>query len=406
MGQVSVLERPPTEVGVWPVESRHDATSRRSGLGVLWLAGVNLRLPVLALPPVLAQIHQDLGLSEVGVAALAGLPLLLFALGALPGALLIGKLGARRVLLVGLALIGTASALRGAGTSVWVLFGATVCMGAAIAVSQPALPALVRQWFPRTVTPATSVWSNGLLMGTILSGSLSLPIVLPLVGGSWQASFVVWGLPAVVAAGWLALTRQRPALVQRGGAAWWPAWRSRQVWQLGVLQSAGTLMFFGASTFIPDYLQATNRAELIAPSLAALSLGQLPGSALIGILPWKQVARPRTALLLSGATLAALPVLFLAPPIAFVAAAAVVGLCAGAALVLALAMPPLLAAPGEVPRLAGGTMAVGYSLVWLILLGAGIAWDTTHLPATAFLPAVFGALFVGVSGRTLGRGRR
>jgi hypothetical protein len=39
-------------------------------------------------------IHRDLGLSEAGIAALAGLPLLPFGSGAVPGALLIARVGA------------------------------------------------------------------------------------------------------------------------------------------------------------------------------------------------------------------------------------------------------------------------------------------------------------------------
>src|SRR5580765_5805996 len=83
----------------------------------LWLAGLNLRLSVLALPPVLPQIHRQLGLSEAGVAALTATPLLLFGLGALPGALLIKHVGARRALIAGLVLIGVFAALRGVGPS-------------------------------------------------------------------------------------------------------------------------------------------------------------------------------------------------------------------------------------------------------------------------------------------------
>ena len=79
-------------------------------LVLLWLAGAVLRLTLLAVPPVLPLIHQDLQLDEKGVAALSGAPLLLFGLAAVPGSMLIARLGARRVLLFGLWLIGITSA--------------------------------------------------------------------------------------------------------------------------------------------------------------------------------------------------------------------------------------------------------------------------------------------------------
>src|SRR4051812_15225165 len=88
---------------------------------LLWLAGMDMRLTLLAVPPVLPLIHQQLQLDEKGVAALSGLPVLLFGLAAIPGALLIAHIGARRALLTGLSLIGVSSALRGVGPSSVVL---------------------------------------------------------------------------------------------------------------------------------------------------------------------------------------------------------------------------------------------------------------------------------------------
>jgi MFS family permease len=63
---------------------------------VLWLAGTNLRLTVLAVPPVLPLIHRQFDLSEQAVGALSGLPVLLLGLAAIPGSLLIARLGRLR----------------------------------------------------------------------------------------------------------------------------------------------------------------------------------------------------------------------------------------------------------------------------------------------------------------------
>src|SRR5437016_8272502 len=62
---------------------------------LLWLAGVSLRLSILAVPPVIALIQSDLRLSGTEVGLLSGLPTILFAMAALPGSLLIARLGAR-----------------------------------------------------------------------------------------------------------------------------------------------------------------------------------------------------------------------------------------------------------------------------------------------------------------------
>src|SRR5438270_13009621 len=104
--------------------------------GVLWLAGSDMRLRLLAVPPVLPLIHADLQLDEKGIAALSGLPVLLLGLAAVPGSLLIARIGPRRALISGLWVIGVSSALRGIGPSLRMLFGMTLVMGAGIRLSQ------------------------------------------------------------------------------------------------------------------------------------------------------------------------------------------------------------------------------------------------------------------------------
>src|SRR5205807_3768512 len=91
-------------------------------LGLLWLGGFDLRVTLLAVPPVIPAIHRDLGLDEKGVSVLTGLPVLLLAVAAIPGSLLIARLGARRALVAGLLAIGVGSALRGLGPSLAALF--------------------------------------------------------------------------------------------------------------------------------------------------------------------------------------------------------------------------------------------------------------------------------------------
>ena len=146
-----------------------EAPTRATGwllLGLLWLLGVDLRLTILAVPPVLPLIHHDLHLDEKLVAALTGLPVLLFGLIAIPGSLIIARIGARRAAIAGVVIVSIASALRGVGPSVPMLFGMTALMGAGVAIMQPALPTLVGRWFPNAspspprCTPTACWWAK------------------------------------------------------------------------------------------------------------------------------------------------------------------------------------------------------------------------------------------------------
>jgi CP family cyanate transporter-like MFS transporter len=382
----------------------HETMSRPwPRLVLLWLAGMDLRLTLLAVPPVLPLIHVELGLDEKGVAALSGLPVLLFGIAAVPGSLLIARIGPRRALILGLWLIGLSSALRGIGPSIPVLFGMTFLMGAGIAISQPTFPALVRYWFARSheITRATGFWSNGLLVGELLSASLTLPVVLPLVG-SWETSFVVWSVPVLITA--LLVTvgtpniPRDPAALKRSGM---PDWRSGRMWRLGLLQSSASMIYFGANTFIPDYLHATSQADLVGAALASLNGAQVPASAVIGLVPLRLLARRETSYGVAAAILIALVVTVTLPGVPLVVAAGVLGFCAAYILILSFALPALLAQPAEVARLSAGTFAISYSTAFLVTLLTGGVWDATHVEASAFLPALIGSCVVVALGPRL-----
>ena len=95
-----------------PSASRGSRPGRRIFviLALLWLAGVAMRMPLLAVPPVIPLIHDDLHMSETQVGALIGMPLTMFALAAVPGSLLIARLGVLRVAIVGLFITALAAA--------------------------------------------------------------------------------------------------------------------------------------------------------------------------------------------------------------------------------------------------------------------------------------------------------
>jgi len=133
--------------------------SRADGvrLLLLWLGGVCLRLTMLAVPPLVPLIHRELHLDEKLVGALVSGPVLVLAIASVPGSLLIAKLGIRGALVAGLGTIAIFGALRGVGPSVPVLLTTTFLMGIGVAVTQPAFPALVREWFPRRIAIATAV---------------------------------------------------------------------------------------------------------------------------------------------------------------------------------------------------------------------------------------------------------
>jgi CP family cyanate transporter-like MFS transporter len=354
---------------------------------LLWLGGINLRLTMLAVPPVIPLIHEDLDLDQTMVGALNGLPTLLLAVAAVSGSLLIARVGARRALVWGLVVVGASSALRGAGPSTGALFAATFVMGAGIAMIQPAFPAIVRLWFPASVGMATAIYANGLLVGEILSAALTIPLVLPLVGGSWPLSFAVWAVPAVATAAAIALLA--PAEDAGGGApaaAWWPDWTSPYTWRIGLALAGSASLYFTTNAFIPDLLTGRGEPGLIGPALTALNVCQVPASLLMMAFHGRLTGR--RAPLIGAAGLGAISVggLILSSGAAAVAWSGAIGFAAAFGLVWTLALPPLVAAPNEVARLSAGIFTIGYAASFVTPLLGGILWDATATPALVAVP--------------------
>jgi hypothetical protein len=77
-------------------------------LALLWLAGLATRLTILAIPPLIPLIRDELRMTEAQVGFLVGLPVLMFALAAVPGSLLIARLGTSLTLVGGIAITALA----------------------------------------------------------------------------------------------------------------------------------------------------------------------------------------------------------------------------------------------------------------------------------------------------------
>ena len=364
------------------------------GFALLWFAGIDLRLTILAVPPVIPLIHHDLALSETEVAALTGLPVLLFGAIAIPGSLLIARIGARRALIVGLIAVAFASALRGVGPSWPMLFAMTFAMGAGVAILQPSLPSLVSQWFPTSAALATAVYANGLLIGEALGASLTIPLVLPLTGGSWPLSFVVWAVPVLATAAAVILFTTEIAGDRRQNGPWWPDWRDARTWRLGLLQGGGSALYFACNAFVPDYLQAIGRPDLIGACLTALNTGQLPASLVILLFAHRLSGRRAPFLVAGMGGLLGLAALLLPWPATLIGGAAIAGFFAAFVLILTLALPPIIAAPDDVHRLSAGMFTIGYTLSFVVPLIGGAVWDITGKTAAAFLPGAAGGAIV------------
>lgn len=378
------------------------AQSSWLGLILLWIAGVDVRVTLLAVPPVLPLIHRDLGLTETGTAILTGLPVVLLAAAAVPGSLLIARVGARRTMLFGILVLAVASGLRGVWTSMAMLLGMTFLMGVGMAITQPAIPSLVGEWFARQVGLATAAYVNGILVGETLGSALTLPILLPLAGGQWGVIFGLWAtlvLATVLLMVWL--TPRFPDASGGPHIEWSPDWKRAETWQVGFLLGGVSAAYFGANAFIPDFLHAIGRPHLIGVCLTVLNASQLPASLAAGLVASDAGVRREPFFAIGAAILLSLGIFLLQQDWGLILGAGMLGICFGFALVFCLSLPPKLSSRGEAHRLSAGMFAIGYIYSFVAPLLGGAAWDLSRVPATAFLSIGVGAVTMLIAAASL-----
>jgi MFS transporter, CP family, cyanate transporter len=347
-------------------------------------------------PPIVPLIAQDLQLSATGVGFLVSAPVILFALAAIPGSLLITRLGAFPTLIIGLLAVAIGGALRGLSGNAIALYGTTMAMGSGVAVLQPSMPVIVRQWLPSRVPFGTAVYTNGLLVGEVLPVALTLPLVLPLVGGDWRKDLPMWSIPVAITAILILLFGQRPAPLPVVGEpvrrSWWPNWKAGVIWRLGLLFGSINSMYFGLNAFIPGFLTDVGRPDLTSGALTAVNLAQIPASLLlVGLAGRLQLqAWPFVVFgLISFVSVIGLVTMIGVWTIFW---CAVLGFVGAAALILGLTLPPLLSRAEDVARTAAAMFTVSYTSGVAMSVVSGALWDLTGISRMAFVPIALCAL--------------
>jgi CP family cyanate transporter-like MFS transporter len=367
-----------------------------NSLLLLWLAGTALRFTILAVPPVIPLIHDEMHLSATQIGILTGLPSMLFAFAAVPGSLVIARLGVRTALVFGIAINAIGGALRGAVPDVYWLYAMTITMGAGVAIMQVTLPPAVRLWLPHKIGFATAVYTNGLLVGEIAPVAFTLPLVLPLVV-TWQLGFVFWSVPVAIIALLVLLFAPRADTANGSQARrrWWPDWNNSLIWRLGIMLGTVNATYFATNAFIPDYLTSNGEAEWISATLTGLNVGQIPASlillAVAGRLErtvWPYIVCALLCVIATGG-------IVFGSGVWIVAAGVLQGFAGAAILVLVLALPPLLSPPDDVHRVTAAMFTISYSCAVIVPVISGVVWDLSGIPAMAFLPiALCGLLLV------------
>lgn len=371
--------------------------------------GVNLRTVIMAVPPVLPLIQRDLRLSYTATGLLTSLPLLLMAGFALPSGLLAGRLGGRRIVALGLALLAVGAVLRSLWPEALPLYIFTVALSLGITLAQTTVPVLARQWFPTRIGLAAALFTDGLIVGETLGAALTEPLMERFFGpDAWAAALLLWTAPAVLAlALWLiyappaaATLPARSAVSSAPRPAEGPPRRVSAL-RLGLLLGAGSLVYFGMNAWIPPYNQAIGANDATPLALGVLNAVQLPVG--IALIPFAQALAGRRWPFVAAGFLSLVSTLgWVIAPVAWQPLwAGCLGGSSAFVFVLGIALPALLADRASVARLTGATLTLSYGFAFLGPLLGGTFWDIGRQPQWAFIPVGIAAALLIALGATL-----
>ncbi len=236
------------------------------------LVSVNLRAALTVIGPLIRDLRADEGLSATAVGLLAAAPLLAFGAISPFGPRLAVRFGIERTLVACMLLLTASLALRPL-PSVVLLFAGTLVAGAAIAVANVLLPALVKRRFGEQATFVTGLYSVALGVGAALAAGLAVPSEAWL-GDSWRAALAVWAIPALLSAViWLPLLgRSDDHAASAAAGVRVNLLRDRVAWCVTGYMALMAVQFYSQVAWLPEIYRDEGMSKGTAGALLSLSL--------------------------------------------------------------------------------------------------------------------------------------
>jgi CP family cyanate transporter-like MFS transporter len=370
------------------VTRRSVATATRNGVGgyfvglALLLLGLNLRLSVASVPPVLDQLRQTLGLSATAAGVLTMLPVLCMGAFAPVAPRAARRIGEDATLLAAVALLAGGIAVRLVPSSAG-LFAGTLVTGIAIAVLNVVLPAVIKREFVRPGT-MMGLYTTMLTGGAALAAGLTVPFTHLFSGASWRPAMALWAVPALLGAvAWGAVMARQPRKgvplqSQVTGVAHSP-WRSPLAWRITAYMGTQSLLFYAFLSWAPDILRDAGLSTAAAGGLLSVALlCGIPASMSSPIVAERTGRAGPSAGLAALCWIGGLLGLLVAPGTASALWMVLIGLGQGGAIALALTLI-VIRSPDRsfAAGLSGMAQTVGYLLAALGPLLVGVLHSTT-----------------------------
>ncbi|SFY20011.1 MFS transporter [Streptomyces atratus] len=245
----------PTTQGATPTVAQGRAALGFAAVA-LFVAAANLRPAIAAVSPLADRIRADLDLSATGLSLLTTVPTLAMGLCAPLAASIGRRWGLQLGVLIGLAVVGIATAARGLGEATWLQLCCAAVVGAGIAIAQTLLPAVVKTRFADRAGLVTGIYTAGLGLGGAVAAGVSAPLADAL--DSWPAALASWALLAVAGIVFWSAAKGSLGLSQidgpKGLATTGLPWRSGLAWRITAISAGNSALYYCELAWIAPLL--------------------------------------------------------------------------------------------------------------------------------------------------------
>lgn len=173
----------------------------------VWFAYFSFGAIIASIAPLVVPIQNDLELSYAALGSVMGAWQLVYIFAALPGGMLLDKLGARFALCLGIALIAASALGRAYASGYWSLLAAVMLFGAGGPIISSGAPKVVTDVFQGSARGlAMGIYMTGPTLGGVAALTLTHSVLMPAFDHDWRAVLLLWGAVAALAAvTWLLL---------------------------------------------------------------------------------------------------------------------------------------------------------------------------------------------------------
>ena len=244
-------------------------------LGIV-LIGTVLRSPFTALPTILGDIAQGLGVEVSSLGILTSLPLLMFALFSAFASRLAQKIGLEHLFTYCLLLLTIGSVIR--IFNLPLLYLGTLIVGASIAIFNVLLPSMIQANQPQKISLLTTLYVTAMGISTAIASYLSVPITQ---ASSWKGLILVLSfLCLVTLLVWLPNHRHNHHLEsQKEKQVKENILKSKDVWAIIIFGGLQSLLFYTSMTWLPTMAVSAGLSNSDAALLASIfSLISIPFS--------------------------------------------------------------------------------------------------------------------------------